>query len=515
MFGEIFSVVRRVTPVAVGRSAVFAAALGAGCAVGPDFSTPAPPAVDGYTPEKLSSVTSSAPNPNGGAQRFDLDRDLPAGWWAMFRSEGLNRLVAEALEKNPTLDAAKATLRQARENLYAQEGSLFPTITGNVTAARQKISTTTFGITGGASIFSYGTAQLNVSYPLDVFGGIRRGIEASAAQADYQQFELAAAYVTLTSNVVSAAVQEASLRAQVAATEQIVEIEEDVLKVLREQLSLGGVAGGAVLAQEATLAQVRASLPPLQKQLAQTRNQLAVLAGRFPSEDVAETFDLAHLTLPQDLPLSLPSKLVAQRPDIQAATATLHQASAEIGVATANELPQITLTGSWGNTGSPAGTLLNPGVGVWSIAGSLAQTVFDAGTLLHKRRAAVAAYDQAAAQYRSTVLSAFQDVANALRALQSDADALAADVAAEQAASKSLDLTRTQYQVGAVSYTTLLNAEQTLQQTRVALAQAEAARFADTAALFQALGGGWWNETGPALDADKPSAVASVTERGR
>lgn len=509
MFGDIFSVIRRVTPIVVSWSAVLVAALAAGCAVGPDFTQPEPPAVDGYTPEKLAPTTASASDPSGVAQRFDLARDLPAGWWTMFHSDALDRLVAEALEKSPTLDAAKAALRQARENLSAQEGGLFPTVTGNVSATREKISTASFGFAGGSSIFSYSTAALNVSYPLDVFGGIRRGIEASAALADYQRFEMAAAYVTLTSNVVSAAVQEASLRAQVAATEQIVKIEEDVLAVLRQQLSLGGVAGGAVLAQEATLAQVRASLPPLQKQLAQVRNQLSVLAGRFPSEDVGETFDLAHLTLPQELPLSLPSKLVAQRPDVQAATATLHQASAEIGVATANELPQINLTGSWGNSASPAGALLNPGVGVWSIGGSLAQTVFDAGTLLHKRRAAVAAYDQAAAQYRSTVLSAFQDVANALRALQSDADALAADVAAEQAASKSLDLTRAQYQAGAVTYTTLLNAEQTLQQARVALAQAEAARFADTAALFQALGGGWWNETGPALDADKPGAVAS------
>jgi NodT family efflux transporter outer membrane factor (OMF) lipoprotein len=506
MVGEIHRYARPGALVVVRLAPVLGIAMLAGCAVGPDFTAPEAPAVTGYTPEKLAPQTASAGVSGGDAQRFVLDRDVPAQWWTFYRSDALNRLVEEALEKSPTLDAAKATLREARENLYAQEGSFFPSVTGNVSATREKISDASFGFPGGQSIFSVGTAQLNVSYALDVFGGVRREVEASQATAEYQRYQLAAAYLTLTSNVVSEAVQEASLRAQIDATERIVSIETDLLKVLRQQLTLGGVAGGAVLAQQATLAQAQATLPPLRKQLAEARNQLAVLAGRFPSEDVGATFNLAQLTLPTELPLSLPSKLVAQRPDIQAATATLHQASAEIGVAVANELPQISLTGSLGNTGSPAGALLNPGVGVWSIGGSLAQTVFDGGTLWYKRKAAVAAYDVAAAQYRSTVLQAFQDVANALRALQSDADALAADVAAEQAAAKSLDLSREQFKVGAITYTTLLDAEQTEQQAIVSLAQAKAARFADTAVLFQALGGGWWNETGPALDIDKPGA---------
>jgi NodT family efflux transporter outer membrane factor (OMF) lipoprotein len=489
-------------------------ALLAGCAVGPDFTAPKAPDVDRYTPETLAPETGSAPVKEGAAQRFVLDKDIPVGWWKVYRSEALDRLVDEALQRSPTLDAAKASLRQAQANLYATEGGLYPSLTGNVSATREKISGASFGFPGLNSIFSVGTAQLNVSYALDVFGGTRRGIEASAAQADYQRFQLAAAYVSLTSNVVAAAVQEASLRAQIAANQQIVTIEADELKVLRQQLQLGGVAGGAVLAQEATLAQARAALPPLQKQLAQSRNQLATLAGRFPSEDVGATFELKQLTLPADLPLSLPSKLVAQRPDVRAAEATLHQTSAEIGVAVANELPQISLTGSFGNTGTPAGSLLNPGTGIWSIGGSLAQTIFDGGTLWYKRKAAVAAFDAAAAQYRGTVLQAFQDVANALRALQSDADALIADVAAEQAASKSLDLSQEQYRDGAIPYTTLLQAEQTLQQARVSLAQAEAARFADTAALFQALGGGWWNDSGDALDPDKhgPTEDAAVTK---
>jgi NodT family efflux transporter outer membrane factor (OMF) lipoprotein len=355
-----------------------------------------------------------------------------------------------------------------------------------------------------------GTAQLNVSYPLDVFGGIRRQVETAEATEDYQRYELVAAYLTLTSNVVTTAVQEASLRGQIVATRQIIDIEADEFKVLQQQLALGGVAGGAVLAQEATLAQARATLPPLQKQLDQTRNHLTALTGRLSGEDIGVTFELARLSLPQDLPLSLPSKLVAQRPDIMAADAQLHEASAQIGVATANEFPQISITGSFGNTGTPAGALLNPGVGVWSIGGSLAQTIFDGATLLHKKRAAVAAYDQAAAQYRSTVISAFEDVANALRALQSDADGLTAAFAAEVAANKSLALSRQQFQLGAINYPALLIAEQQAQQAVVARVQAQAARFSDTAALFQALGGGWWNAGTGMFDTKKPDIMAEA-----
>jgi NodT family efflux transporter outer membrane factor (OMF) lipoprotein len=481
-----------------------------GCAVGPDFAAPPPPKVDGYTVEPLATRTSAAGMAGGEAQQFLVDQDIPGQWWSLYRSEPLNALIAHALEASPTLEAAKAALRQAQENSAAARGAFFPDITGNVQATRQKLSTATFGFPGTASLFSVSTASVDVSYPLDVFGGIRRQVEATEAEEEYQRFQLVAAYLTLTSNIVTTAVQEASLRAQIVATREIVDIETHELDVLRQQLSLGGVSGGAVLAQEATLAQARATLPPLQKQLDQTRNQLAALSGRFPSEDIGAAFELAQLKLPEDLPLSLPSKLVAQRPDIKSVEAQLHQASAQIGVATANELPQITLSGSYGNVGSPAGALLNPGVGVWSIGGSLAQKLFDGGTLLHQRRAAVAAYDQAAAQYRGTVLSAFQDVANALRALQSDADGLVAAQAAEQAADRSLDLSREQFRLGAITYTTLLNAEQLAQQARIALVQAQAARFSDTAALFQALGGGWWNEDAGMFEAEKrgPTAVA-------
>jgi NodT family efflux transporter outer membrane factor (OMF) lipoprotein len=487
-----------------------ALAVLAGCAVGPDFEQPSAPKEAGYTEEKLAGQTNGATDklPGGAVQHFAEGKDIPGQWWSLYRSEPLNKLIEAGLQASPTLDAAKAALRQAQETTSAARGAFFPSLTGNVSASNQAVFTPPIvrgqGGTGIKALYSLSAASVDLSYSLDVFGGIRRQVEADEATEEYQRFQLVAAYLTLTSNIVTTAVEEASLRAQIKAQTEIIEIEANQLQVLRNQLSLGGVAGGAVLAQEALLGQARATLPPLQKQLAQSRNHLAVLIGKFPSEEIGATFDLAQLSLPTDLPVSLPAKLVEQRPDIQAASAQMHEASAQVGVATANELPQISLTGSIGNTDSPASKLFSPGVGVWSIGGSLAQKLFDGGTLYYQRRAAVAAYDQAAAQYRSTVLSAFEDVANALRALQADADALAANLAADVAAQKSLTLSQEQYRLGAINYATLLNAEQTAQQARISLVQSQAARFSDTAALFQALGGGWWNAASGTFDPTKP-----------
>jgi NodT family efflux transporter outer membrane factor (OMF) lipoprotein len=300
--------------------------------------------------------------------------------------------------------------------------------------------------------------------------------------------------LTLTSNVVAAAVLEASLRGQIAATEEIISIQTQSLGILRKQFELGQVAGADVAAVEATLAQAEATLPPLRKQLAVQRDLLTALIGRFPSQEPSEKFELASLRLPTDLPVSLPSKLLEQRPDIQSAEAQLHAASASIGVAVAAMLPQFTLTANGGTVANQISQLfITPGTAFWTLAGNVAQTVFDAGTLLHKERAADAAFDQAAAMYRSTVITAFQNVADALHAVQSDAETLKAAVAAERAAFKSLEIAHRQLQLGAISYLGLLTAENTYQTALLALVQAEAARYADTAALFQALGGGWWS----------------------
>ncbi len=339
--------------------------------------------------------------------------------------------------------------------------------------------------------FSVTTASLNVYYAPDVFGGMRRQIESLAAQADHQRFELEAAYLTLTANVVISAVQEASLRGQIRAIQEILKIEVDELDLVRQKFKVGVVSRADVLAQKATLQRTRASLPPLRNQLAQVHSRLTALAGRLPSRDVRASFDLDSLGLPRELPVSLPSRLVRQRPDVRAAEAQLHAASAAIGVATANQLPQFSITAALGASATGAETF--PGYGVWSVAGSAAQTLFDAGTLLHKKRAAVAAYDQAAAQYRGTVIGAFQSVSNALQALELDAEALAAQASAERTAFASLDLARRQFHANTVDYLTVLNAERTWEQARIGLVQAESNRLTDTAALFQSLGGGWWN----------------------
>jgi len=467
----------------------------AGCEVGPDFLRPAPPPVTSYTPEPLAAKTAAADVPAGQAQHFVDGLDIPGEWWTLFHSEPLDRLIAEALRANPNLEAAQAALREARENVYAQQGALFPSVSASTSATEEVLPGASTGVKGASPAFGVTTAALNVSYVLDVFGGVRRQIESLEAEEEFQRFQLEAAYLTLTSNVVVAAVNEASLRAQIAATEDIIQIETQELGVLQQQLELGGASKAAVLAQQATLAQAQATLPPLQRQLAQTRNQLAALAGHYPSEVPAGKFELASMHIPDDLPLSLPSKLVEQRPDVRAAEAELHLASANIGVATANQLPQFDITAGIGTSSLGFAQLFSPGTGIWSIGGSVAQTVFDAGTLLHKKRAAVAAYEQAAGAYRNTVLTAFQNVADALRALQSDADAVKAQAEAVRSAADSLAISRDQYQAGAITYTALLTAEQTYQQARIALVQAQANRFADTAALLQALGGGWWNRT--------------------
>jgi NodT family efflux transporter outer membrane factor (OMF) lipoprotein len=468
----------------------------AGCAVGPNFERPAAPDVEGYTSTPLPAKTASAEVTGGEAQHFVQDLDIPGQWWTLFHSEALNALIEQALRNNPTLPAAEAALRLAWENVYAAEGAFFPTAVASYSPSRNKTATGVVftAASSGPPFFTLHTAQVVVTYAPDVFGGTRREVESLTATTEFQRFQLEAAYLTLTSNVVAAAVQEASLRGQIAATEEIIKIESESLGILRKQLELGQVAGADVAAVEATLAQAQATLSPLQKQLALQRDLLTALIGRFPSQEPSEKFELASLQLPQELPVSLPSNLVEQRPDIQSVAAQLHAASALIGVAIAAQLPQFTLTANAGTVANQIGQLfITPETAFWTMAGNVAQTIFDAGTLLHKKRAADAAFDEAAAMYRSTVITAFQNVADALHALQSDAETLKAAYAAERAAFRSLEIARRQLQLGAIGYLGLLTTENTYQTALIALVQAQAARYADTAALFQALGGGWWN----------------------
>ena len=444
------------------------------------------------------------PAPNVDTQHFAEGTDIPAEWWSLFHSPALNRLVEQALKSNPTLTAAQASLRQAQENVYAAEGTLYPSVNAGLSATRQQTNGAQSGHPGTAgSLFTLYNASVSVSYSLDIFGVTRRTLESLEAQAEYQRFQLEAAYLTLTSNVVTTALQEASLRAQVAATREIVDVENQQLDMLQHQYSVGAVSLSSVLAQKTVIAQTRANLPALEKQLALIRNQLAALAGHFPSEDKGEPFELAMLQLPMDLPVSLPSKLVEQRPDIRAAEAQLHSASAQIGVATANMFPQFTISAGAGSVANAASGLLKSGSAIWNVGADLTQPLFRGGTLLHQRRAAVAAFDAAAAQYRSVVLSSFQNVADVLDALQSDTDILEAQTLAAQSAADGLDIARKQYQIGASSYLALLNAQQTYQQTRISLVQAQATRYSDTAALFQSLGGGWWKRNDVGGDENK------------
>ena len=486
-----------------------------GCAVGPDFVTPAPPDRKDYTAEPLGShtagVKTDAKATGGESQRFVRDLDLPGQWWTLFHSKPLNSLVETALAASPDIAAAQAALRAAKENLYAQQGALLPTLDANVGAIRQQPAIGAPSDAGtDAPTFNLFTGQLNVSYTPDVFGGTRRSIEALAAQADQQRFQLEATYLTLTSNLAGAAVQEASLRSQIAATQRIIKIETDVLDLLRRQRALGQVAEADVAAQEAALAQVQQTLPLLQKQLAQQRDLLAALSGGFPSDRLTQRFELAALRLPRDLPVSLPSQLVAQRPDIRAASANLQSASAQIGVAIANRLPNITLTATTGSTALAVDQLFTSGTGFWSAAGAVTQPIFHGGTLLHRELAAKATFDQAAAQYRGTVITAFQNVADALRAIQSDAVALQRAVAFERAAARSLDIARQRLTLGDINYIGLLTAQQTYQQALINLAQAKASRYADTVALFQALGGGWWNRSD--VEPDRPLTVVDFLQ---
>jgi NodT family efflux transporter outer membrane factor (OMF) lipoprotein len=474
----------------------------AGCTVGPNFHRPAPPAAQDYgkapTSGDTASVDTTSQNVRGGnAQHFVASMDIPAQWWTLFRSDELDQMVMLALKGNPDVDAAEAALRQAHELYVAQRAGFFPTVQGNFNGTRAKNALGT--IANPTSLpqqnpyYDLYTAQVSVNYLPDVFGGTRRAVETTRAQEESTRFQLQATYLTLSSNVVVTALQEASLRAQIAATERLVQLEHQQTDIVEHQRALGTANTLDLLSQQATEAQTAQTLPPLRKQLAQTRDALTALLGRLPSDEPAQQFTLDKLTLPVNLPVSLPSRLVEQRPDVRQAQANLHAASAQVGVALANMLPQFEIDAGAGTTALALHGLFGPYTGFWNVGGSLTQTLFDAGALRHRKRAADAALDEAAAQYRAAVILACQNVADTLHALQGDAETLVASAQAERAAAGSFELARGQVQLGAISNVSLLNAEQTYLQAELTLVQAQANRYSDTAALFQALGGGWWN----------------------
>jgi len=471
-----------------------ACSLLAGCVVGPNFRPPPAPTVTRYTRQEMPRSTVATPVAGGQAQRFVPGADVPGRWWELFGSPQIDALVERALRANPDLQTAQAALRVARENFLAQRGALYPQVTAGLTTSRNKNSAAVAPpLASNAEYYGLSTAQVSVSYTPDVFGAVRRQIENASALEDDQRYQLEAAYLTLTTNVVVAALQEASLRGQISATERSIAIDEEIVAGFERERRFGQAALGDVVTQQAALAQARVLLPPLQKQLAQQQDLLAALTGGVPSETPADSIRMEGLRLPTDLPLSLPSKLVEQRPDVRAAEANLHAASALIGVAKANRLPSFPLTAALGSQSPDIPGLLSTDNSFWTVAAGVSQPVFAGGSLLHRERGAIAAYDQAAAQYRSTVHVALQNVADTLQALDIDAKALRVSAQAQEAAARSLAIARQEFQMGELNSLAMLNAEQTNQLAVAALVQAQAARYSDTVALFQSLGGGWWN----------------------
>lgn len=473
---------------------VIVAVLIGGCAAGPRFKPLSPPDVERFTSAPLPPSTAAVAVPTGDAQRFLVGVEPPGRWWRLFGSDELDRRIERALERSPSVAAALAALRQAEENLLATRGGLYPSVDAKGGLSRQQTNTAPSGAANPTdTTFNLYNASVSVSYNADIFGGARSAVEAQAAIADLQRFQLEATYLTLASNIATASFREALLRAQIGALQEVASMYGEQLRIADKQVSLGARAEGDLYPVRAQLASTRAQIPPLRAALEQVRTQLAVYLGRFPAQEDAPALDLDKLTLPTEIPVSLPSQLVQQRPDVRAAEAQVHQAAAQVGVAAANLLPQISLSASLGSQATRSGGLLSAGSGIWSVGLGLLAPIFHGGSLQAQKRAAEAGVDKATADYQNVVLNAFKNVADALQALQFDADILAAQAQFLQATERSLELLRNQYRIGAASYLQLLDSQRQYEQSRIALIQARAARLADTAALFAALGGGWWN----------------------
>ena len=483
-------------PSAVVRltSVALACLAAAGCVAGPNFKTPAAPDVHQYNPKPIDSAVATPGVTGGEAQQLSSTTGLQGDWWTLFHSQPLDELIDEALKNNPDLKAADAALKAAHESVLAQRGAYYPTVTAAFGATRARTSAALSPTPASNALqYSLFTPQVSVAYAPDVFGLNRRTVESAKAQEDQARYELYAAHLTLTTNIANAFIQDAALQGQIDATRDLIDIDTKSVETLKYQFAKGYASKLDLAAQESALAQQVAALPGLVKQEQQQRDLLAVLVGRYPEMSPEASYELTNLTLPGDLPLSLPSELVRQRPDILQAEANMHMASAQIGIAAANRLPNIQLTADAGTMALTFSKIFSAGSQFWDFGGQITQTIFDAGQLKHKEAAAKDLYVQASEQYRSTVLTAFQHVADTLVALDQDAKALQANAAASDAAKTTLDLSQEQYKAGYASYLSLLSAEQGYQQARINLVQAQASRYADTVALYQALGGGWWN----------------------
>jgi len=481
--------------------------LAEGCTVGPHYHAPAPPAVTSYTPRPQPNETVGSTGPAGSVQHLSPSAEIPAQWWSLFQSPELNSMVNEALQNSPTLEQATARLKHAQEELSARTGATkYPSVTGNASAKAVQLNLAAYGIPlKNPSPFLLLNGSVAVSYALDLFGANRHLIEGLRAEREYQQWQLEGARLMLAGNVVSAAIRQAELQEQIEITRQMLDVQQQELSITQERYHAGGVSDYDLRSQRTAVAQIEATLPPLEQQRDAIHDQLALLLGKSPAEAHIPSISLAGLRLPEQLPVSLPSSLVRQRPDILATEALLHQASANVGVATANQYPQIILSGS----GGAIGTNFTAGGDIWNVGSSLAQPIFNGGSLRAEKRKAQAAYDEADAVYRQSVLEAFREVADVLYAIQHDAETLQARVEAANEAQAAYHIASQRYAAGGISHLNLLDAQRQQLQTALDRTNSTASRYADSATLLQALGGGWWNQTYTATPAAKPSAKAS------
>jgi len=478
----------------------------AGCAVGPNFVRPNSPPVTHYS---RGTDPTETPVADGGAQHFSLGAKVSADWWRLFKSAQLDAVMAEAIANNPGLEAAQASLRGSEDNLRSGYGIFYPQINADAGATRQRYSPLKVGENLPGSVFNLFTLSATVSYALDVFGGQRRMVEGLGAERDVARATAQATFLTLSANIVNTVIAKAAYRAEIEATQQLIELQREQVKLAEVQAQAGTVAYSTVLSLRSQLASYESAIPQLEQKLVQSDDLLAALAGRVPSEWSPPEVGLADLVLPSDLPVSLPSELVRQRPDILASEATAHAASANIGVATAGLLPNITLSGSAGTNSTSMHGLFGPNARFWSLGANATAPVFEGGTLWFRRKAAIDTYQQAMALYRQTVLYAFAQVADTLRALDHDAAALRADAAGLATAEQALHLVQVNYEAGLATYLDVLNADAQYHQARIADVQAIAVRHQDTVALFAALGGGWWSRADPLDTAHAPHDSAS------
>ena len=462
-------------------SAIVLTVFAGGCMVGPDFERPAFFDVSSYFADEVPSKTSD------GFQNLAAGKEVPSNWWLLFDSPKLNELIVLALKNNQTLAASEASLRAAEAALYVGEAGLFPAITGGFSSGRSS--------TGNASPYNLFKASVGIAYNLDIWGGTRRNIERLQAQVDMAKYELEAAKLTIVSNVITLAISEASLREQIELLKANIDAQEKTLNLYKIQFDAGAISRVELVSQEGTLAGLKVSLPSLENNLSVTRNALTALVGQLPEKQIEQTFTLADMTLPKEIPLSVPSELVSQRPDIRAAEEALHAASADIGVAAAARLPNLTLTGGMGTSSGVLEKMFSSGTGLWSIGAEIAGVIFDAGALAQKEQIAREQFEVMVARYNQTIITSFHQVADTLYALEADAKAFVHQKESMNASKAYLDLSAIQFDAGAVSMIELLQAERGYYAARSLFVQSAATRLSDTVALFAALGGGFESKT--------------------